>query len=281
MESWHELESAGRPGPALRGLLVALGVVYLLQAPLDLETWALLRPHEGFGDGKLWQFVTYALLHQNLLHLLFNGLGLWVFGAELEKLWGGRSFLLYSGLCALWAGLAHALVDPWLSGRPTAVMGASGAVYGLMGAYGLLFRSRRLYFWGLFPVRADVLALGFAAFALYSGVAQSADGTAHLAHLGGMVGGVLMLLALPARDSWRMWRHRRRMVAHLRRASRRAGATTFPDLGPAADEDRVRLHLDELLAKVSRGGLSSLDAGERSFLDAASAWLREHRKARP
>jgi membrane associated rhomboid family serine protease len=281
MESWHELESAGRPGQALRGLLLSLGLIFLVQAPLRLEGWALLHPEEALGQGKLWQLVTYAFLHQNLLHVLFNGLGLWVFGTELEKLWGARSFLLYCLLCAVWAGVAHALLDPWLSGRPTAVMGASGAVYGLMGAYGLLFRARRLYFWGLFPIRADVLALCFAAFALYSGVAQSSDGTAHLAHLGGMVGGVAMLLLAPAREEWRFWRHRRRMAAHLRRASQKAGNSSFPLLGPEADESRVRLRLDEVLEKVSRTGLSSLDPGERGFLDAASAWLREHRKGRP
>jgi len=279
IEGWRELESAGKPGQALRGLLIALVVAFLLKAPLGLDGWASLRPDEVLGQGKIWQLLTYALLHVDLLHLLFNLLGLWVFGTELERLWGGRSFLLFAALCATAAGMAHVALDPLLSGGKSEVMGASGAVYGLMGAYGLIFRARRLHLWGIFPVRADVLAIVFGVFALFSGVAQSADGTAHMAHLGGMVGGVLLLLAVPARDSVRSLRHRQRMLRHLRRASRQAGPGDFPQLGPQADEARVRARLDQVLEKVSRQGLAALGGEERSFLDAASAWLRAQRGA--
>ncbi|MDP2360502.1 MAG: rhomboid family intramembrane serine protease [bacterium] len=277
IEGWRELDPMARPGPVLRGLMLALAAVYLLQGPLELERWAILRPEEALLQGRLWQLLSYALLHQGLLHLLFNLLGLWVFGTELERVWGSRPFLYYLVFCAVGAGLAHSLIDPFISGEPVGVAGASGAVYGLMAAYGLLFRSRKLFFLGIIPVRAGVLALGFAALAIFSGVFQSGDGVAHVAHLGGMISGLGLLLAAPVRNQWRLWRHRRRMLRHLRR---KGGNDPSPAtrIAPGADLSRIEARLDELLDKVSRQGLEALTGEERAFLDEASAWLRERRK---
>lgn len=283
IEGWQELEPLTRPGPLLRGLMLALALVFACQGPLGLESWALLRPEQALLQGRIWQLVSYAFLHQNLLHLLFNLLGLWVFGTELERLWGARALGLYLAVCAMGAGLAHSLLDPWLHGTPVGVMGASGAVYGLMAAYGLIYRERRLLLLGIVPVRAGVLALAFGAFALFSGVVQSADGVAHFAHLGGMLSGLALLFARPAWERLRLWRHRRRMLRHLRRVpGRSAPAPTprepRPTLGPDANEAAIEERLDALLGKVSREGLQALDRRERAFLDEASAWLRARRK---
>jgi membrane associated rhomboid family serine protease len=282
-EGWRELDPLGRPGPALRAQAILLVAVYLLQAPLGLEAWGVLRPEEALLQGRLWQLLSYALLHQNFLHLLFNLLGLWVFGTELERLWGARSYWLYSLVCAVGAGLSHAVLDTWRTGQASGVMGASGVVYGLIAAYGLLFRQRRLLFLGLIPVRAGVLALVFAGLALFSGVVQSQDGVAHFAHLGGMLSGLALLYFGPARRAWRLWWHRRRMLRHLRRAGTRPAA---PDSDPfrltdASDEDQIERRLDDLLGKVSRQGLGSLEPRERAFLDEASRWLKARKALRP
>jgi membrane associated rhomboid family serine protease len=259
VDGWRELEPLPRPGRVLRALMLALALVFALQGPLGLERWAVLRPEQALGGGRVWQLLSYAFLHQGLLHLLFNLFGLWVFGAELERLWGPRALAIYLAVCAAAAGLAHALLDPWGAG----VTGASGMVYGLMAAYGLIYRRRRLLLLGLIPVRAGVLALAFGALALFSGVVQSADGTAHFAHLGGMLGGLALLYAGPAWRRLRLWRHRLRMLRHLRRGAR---------------ESEIEARLDELLGKVSREGLENLNRRERAFLDEASRWLRERRR---
>lgn len=286
-DGWRELDPLGRPGPALRGQLILLALVFLLQDLLGLKAWGILTPESAFHQGQLWRLLSYALLHQDFLHLFFNLFGLWVFGAELERLWGSRSYWLYSIGCAAGAGLAHVLLDTWLSGRASGVMGASGVVYGLMAAYGLIFRQRRLLFLGLIPVKAGVLALGLGALALVSGVAQSKDGTAHFAHLGGMLAGLSMLYFAPLRESLRFWRHRRRMLRHLRRVSPgQAGEGGGPrrsgDLPPREEESaQIEARLDEVLEKVSRQGLASLDPRERAYLDEASRWIKARKARRP
>lgn len=268
----------GRPGPGLRVVMLVLAAAFLLKGALRLEDWAVLRPEEALLQGRVWQLATYALVHQGLLHLLFNLLGLWVFGTELERVWGTRPFLVFIGFCTVGAGLTHSLVDPLFKGGIAGVAGVSGAVYGLVAAYGLLFRERRLLFLGLVPIKAGTLAVGFACLAIFSGAAQSGDGVAHFAHLGGMASGLALLYAAPARSRLRLWRHRRRMLGHLRRSGPAAPASWDGGFTPDADESEIEARLDELLGKVSREGLASLTRGERAFLDEASAWLRERRR---
>jgi membrane associated rhomboid family serine protease len=279
---WHELDPLAKPGPVLRALLILPAAAFVLQGPLHLEAWAVLRPEEVFLRGRLWQLLSYALLHQDLLHLLFNLLGIWTFGTELERLWGGRALAWFAALCAMGGGLAHAMLEPLVSGRDIGVVGASGVVYGLLAAYGLLFRQRRLLFLGLIPVQAGVLALVFGALALFSGAAQSQDGVAHFAHLGGMAMGLILLGWGPAMTALRRRRHRLRMGRHLARVRATGGlaAPRSDKLEPGRDEADVEARLDELLAKVSREGLAALTAGERAFLDEAARWLKARREAR-
>jgi len=279
---WHELDPLAKPGPVLRALLILPAAAFVLQGPLRLEAWAVLHPEEVFLQGRLWQLLSYALLHQDLLHLLFNLLGIWTFGTELERLWGGRALAWFAGLCAAGGGLAHALLEPLVSGRDIGVVGASGVVYGLLAAYGLLFRQRRLHFLGLIPVQAGVLAVAFGALALFSGTAQSQDGVAHFAHLGGMATGLVLLGWGPAMTALRRRRHQVRMVRHLSRV-RAAGGLDAPRsrrLEPERNESEVEARLDELLAKVSREGLAALSPDERAFLDEAARWLKARREAR-
>lgn len=281
---WHELDPMAKPGPVLRALLILPALAFFLQGPLRLEAWAVLRPDQVLLQGKLWQLLTYAFLHQDFLHLLLNLLGIWTFGNELERLWGGRALAWFAGLCAVAGGLAHAVLEPLVSGRDTGVVGASAVVYGLLAAYGLLFRQRRLHFLVLIPVQAGVLAVAFGALALFSGAAQSQDGVAHFAHLGGMVMGLVLLGWGPAHTAWRRRRHRARMLRHLRRTGT-GGTGAPPAAGQASvaesEEVQVEARLDELLAKVSREGLAALTPAERAFLDEASRWLKARRETRP
>lgn len=279
IDGWYELDPVARPGRTLRGLLIALPVVWLLQGPLHLLEWGTLLPGD-LAAGRLLPLLTYGWLHENLLHLLFNMLGLWVFGAELERLWGPRAFFVYWVACLTGAGVAHVILDPLLSEVPAGVIGASGGVYGLIAAYGSIFRRRKLLLLGLFPVGAGTLAIGFAALALFSGVFQSSDGVAHFAHLGGMATGLAILHARPAWRSLRLWRHRQRMLAYLRQREAAGGkpvARAEPPRGAMPPVD-VDARVDELLEKISRAGIEALDPEERRFLDEAARYKRKVRE---
>ena len=173
-------------------LLVTVGVSLLAFASGGaLFEWFALWPlGSGFAP---WQLATYALLHGGLLHLAFNMYGLWMFGSELERLWGPRRLLQYYLVSVLVAGLVQLAVA---SGAPVAypTVGASGGLFGLLLGYAMMFPQRRLML--LFPpipMPAWLFAIVFGLLELTLGVTGEASGIAHFAHLGGMLGGWLML----------------------------------------------------------------------------------------
>jgi len=143
----------------------------------------------------VWQLVTYIFLHDtsNFLHILFNMLGLWMFGSDLERLWGSREFTKYFFLCGIGAGILTVVLNPH-GGIPT--IGASGAIYGILLAYGMLFPDRIIY-WIIFPIPAKWLVIIFGAIAFFSSISATGGGVAHIAHLGGMLCGFLYLKGGP------------------------------------------------------------------------------------
>ncbi len=173
-------------------LLVTIGASLLgfASGGQAFAAFALWPLGSGFAP---WQLVTYALLHGGLLHLAFNMYGLWMFGSALEQVWGARRLLQYYLVCVLVAGLVQLMVA---SGSPMAypTVGASGGLFGLLLGYAMLFPQRRLML--LFPpipMPAWLFAVVFGVLELTLGVTGEASGIAHFAHLGGMLGGWLML----------------------------------------------------------------------------------------
>ena len=138
----------------------------------------------------IWQLFTYAFLHGGIFHLFFNMFALWMFGCELERHWGTRVFVKYALVTGIGAGISTLIVSPNL-GIPT--IGASGLVYGILLAYGLLFPNRLIYLYFLFPIKAKYFVLIFGALELYASWSGSSDNIAHLAHLGGMLFGFVYL----------------------------------------------------------------------------------------
>lgn len=140
-----------------------------------------------------WQLVTYMFLHGGFFHLLLNMLALWMFGAELENTWGQKRFLTYYMLCGVGAGLCNLLIAPlFTTVGPT--VGASGAIYGILVAFGYLFPNRNIYIYGLIPVKAKYLVILYMLIELFSVAGGSNSGIAHMAHLGGGVIGLIYLL---------------------------------------------------------------------------------------
>jgi membrane associated rhomboid family serine protease len=217
---------AGRVTSGIKWIIIVNAAVFMLQTAMRLlkregiEGIFGLVPSEIFGNLWLWQPVTYMFLHTTdwLGHVLLNMLMLWMFGTEVERAWGTRRFLVYYFLCGIGAGLLTAVVF-----RDSMTIGASGAVYGVMLAYGMLFPNRTVLFMFMFPMRAAtmvILCTGIQAYALLN----LRDGVAYIAHLGGMLFGFLYL-----KRAWRVrelfgdlrWRFRRRRFKVVERERRR------------------------------------------------------------
>jgi rhomboid family protein len=187
--------------PVTTALLGANVLVFMLQLAGGLplvEHFALWPPSTsgprsdpGF---ELWQLVTYSFLHGSLLHLMFNMLALYTFGRDVERLFGSRWYLQYYFACVVAAALSHLLVTGWMGAPPVPTVGASGGIYGLLLAYGIYFPRRTvILLFPPIPLPARVFVALFALLELYFGVTGTASGIAHFAHLGGMLGGWLMI----------------------------------------------------------------------------------------
>jgi membrane associated rhomboid family serine protease len=149
-----------------------------------------LMPSQVIGHGWIWQLVTYMFLHGGFFHILLNMLALWMFGSELEHLWGSKRFLQYYFITGIGAGLTNTLVQPHST---IPIIGASGAIYGLLLAYGMYFPDRRIYLWLIVPIPAKYFVIIFGGLEFISAFSRNPDGVAHIAHLGGILFGFLYL----------------------------------------------------------------------------------------
>jgi membrane associated rhomboid family serine protease len=186
--------------PATQALIFANVAVFLLEsmAGMTLFEWfALWPPRSGLSqvpDFQLWQLVTYSFLHANTAHIFFNMFALYMFGSDIERLFGSRFFLAYYFVSVLAAAVTHLVVNAWMGADPAPTVGASGGVYGVLLAYGLYFPNRQLMLLiPPVPMRARTLVILYAVLELVLGVTGTAAGVAHFAHLGGMLGGYLMI----------------------------------------------------------------------------------------
>jgi membrane associated rhomboid family serine protease len=191
--------------PAVKLLIwtnVACFVVsWLLKAVfrISVVTSLGLRPEALFAwPPSVWQPVTYMFLHAGIFHILFNMLALWMFGVELERLWGRTFFLKYYFITGIGAAVTTLLLALFPGGfgdvmRYSVTVGASGAIYGLLLAYALYFPDRPIYMWALFPVPAKYFVMIMGAIAFMSSVGGDQGGVANTAHLGGLVFGYLYL----------------------------------------------------------------------------------------
>ena len=200
-----------------------------------------LVPADLFRRLAIWQPITYMFLHDptGFGHILFNMLTLWMFGADLERTWGSRRFLNYYLLCGVGAALCVIVANFILpNGNPfTRTIGASGAIYGLLLAFGMLYPDRQILFSFLFPIKAKYFVMILGAIAFLSSFDSRAGGVSHVAHLGGMIFGYFYLKSQLARrrssksfdpiGAWNRWYHeyklqraRRKFQVYLRKSDK-------------------------------------------------------------
>lgn len=182
----------------VKHLLIINVLMYLITIALESHglyriTNALALWPLGVGMFHVWQPVSYMFMHASIDHIFFNMFALWMFGYILENYWGTQRFLVYYLVCGVGAAAVNMAIAA-LTGTVHPTVGASGAVYGILLAFGMMFPNERIYLYFLMPIKAKWFVIGYAAIELFEGVFHSNDGVAHFAHLGGMLFGLLLIL---------------------------------------------------------------------------------------
>lgn len=179
--------------PVTQALIVANVAIFFLDS-LAGRSISMLFALWPIGPHFMpWQIVSYAFLHGGLAHLMFNMYGLYMFGGDVERVWGARRYLTFYFVCAIAAAIAQLVVST-LSGAYYPTVGASGALFGLLLAFARCFPYRVVMpLFPPIPMRAPVFVMVFGALELLLGVSGTQSGVAHFAHLGGLAGGYLYL----------------------------------------------------------------------------------------
>jgi membrane associated rhomboid family serine protease len=206
--------------PVVKKLVIANVAVFVatilaeavgLGAPVRV---LMLTPYAVTHSFAIWQLATYLFLHAGFWHILFNMFGLWMFGCDLERTWGSRRFLQYYFLTGIGAGLTIVLLSP---SSPIPTVGASGAIYGVLLAFGVLFPTRIIlvpvFFFFFFPIQARYLVMIMGGIAFLSAVSAPGSTVSHVGHLGGLVVGLIYLRGRPYyfefRNRYYRWRRHR------------------------------------------------------------------------
>ncbi len=207
-----------------------------------------LYPPDAIGHLWLWQFFTYMFLHSTTdpWHLIFNILGLWMFGSEVERILGVRRFLTLYFTAGIFAGICCCVFTPW-----TPILGASGAIFAIEVAFAMYFPNTTVIFY-FFPVKAKYLVMIFAGITIFNCIVPKGGNVAHFAHLGGLVYGFLFVRysyrVADLLTKWQIYQQEKELMK----------------------DHELRAKVDEILDKVNRDGLRNLTWRERSFLKNAS-----------
>lgn len=269
--------------PVVKKLMIINGAVFLLQLfsgaffpGLQLEQVFGIS-HQGLvNEFKIWQPFTYMFLHGGFFHILMNLFALWMFSGDLEELWGSSAFMSFYLISGVGAGLFIALMNFFacqeygVCSVPT--LGASGAIYALLLAYGLTWPNREVLLYFIIPIKMKYLVLIFGLiefFGTFSGGAPGATQMSHVGHLGGIVSGLLLFL-------YRRNRGSSSKTAGAQKPGLIAGWLRRRRLKKKQEEINQRIEakeiIDALLTKIARGGMKSLTPQEKKQLD----WARKH-----
>ncbi len=247
--------------PTIKFLIISNAVVFLLQTTTHLflnakilEGMFALNPNM-VNHFYIFQLISYGFLHGDFFHILFNMLNLWFFGVEIENLWGQKRFLTLYFLSIFTGGFLTWLVHN-LGFNQYTVLGASGGVFGVMTTFALLWPSREVLFMGIFPIKMKILVPLLMLMLMFTG----GGNIAHIAHLGGILGGVGFFFAVVKYKfdfnfSISRYLQKQKMKRYQEEMYRR---------------QNVKETVDELLDKISKKGMSSLSRKEKQFLKDAS-----------
>lgn len=259
----------------IQQIIIVNAMIFLLTMATGLAFWADwfgLNPRLVFTRFHIWQPVTYMFLHAGFWHVGLNMLMLWMFGSELERIWGYREFLRYYFITGIGAGLFSLI--PYLmavltgSGAVPSIIGASGAVYAILLAYAMTYPERRVYVYFFMPIKVKYLMLIMGIITFMS--VGNGDGISHITHLGGLVVGWFYLkrsgryrrvdLNLP----WRKWLRHLGDLFNIRVVS--SDSPRKQDWHKVDDEKGMRSEMDILLDKITKVGYENLSNTEKRRL---------------
>ena len=212
--------------PGVKWLLISNTGIFVLTYLFGMPYILTLAPVAVVFHFALFQLVTYLFLHGNITHILFNMLALWMFGTPLEHEWGTRRFLKYYFYCGIAAGVCDVTVNALLGVWNTHTIGASGAIFGLLLAFGVLYPNQTVLMSFLFPIKAKYMVMIYAGIELLMSVGPN-TGVSSFAHLGGMAFGYIYLksrmprMKLPdwrgAYRQWRLQRAKKKFQVYMRK----------------------------------------------------------------
>jgi len=281
--------------PVIKNLLIINVAVFFLQMiasnlmlggkPLwyIMNMWFALNPlGEGFNF-QIWQLITYQFMHGGFSHIFFNMFMLWMFGMEIENILGSKKFLTYYLICGVAAGLAQLFIAPLFS-TPAVTIGASGAIFGVMIAFGMLFPDRYIYLYFLIPIKAKYL-IGFLFVLEIFWIGDAGSNVAHLAHLGGALAGFLFILFdksidVPLKRMLNISSYRRDNTFNnpfsglsdkFKKRSQNIENANYYDLNQKKEgEEITQAEIDAILDKISQSGYQNLSEHEKKVLFEAS-----------
>jgi len=251
--------------PAVRFILIANVASFLIGS---IAGGAYLRffglvPESVLTRFYIWQLATYLFLHGGFFHLFFNMFALWMFGSELESIWGTPYFLKFYFLTGIGAGVFTVLSSfhGGTTGIPT--IGASGAVFAVLMAYALTFPNRQIYLYFLFPIKAKYLMMIFFLIEFIASFRYVNDGIGHFTHLGGMVIAYFYL---------RKGRVARTVFGSLEKEKKRRKIRVVRK--SEVERDRLQREVDRVLDKISKEGIEKLTREEWDTLNRASKLMK-------
>jgi membrane associated rhomboid family serine protease len=286
--------------PVIKNLLIINAVIYFIQLIFGevmiggtpgwyvLNKWFALNP---FADGynfQIWQLITYQFMHGGFGHILFNMFALWMFGMEIENMWGSKKFLYYYLLCGVAAGLLQLFIPPLLGTAAAVTIGASGAVYGVLIAFGLLFPNRHIYLYFLVPVRAKYL-IGFLIILEFLLIDSAGSNVAHLAHLGGALCGFLYIMfdktidspikqTLMGKRGYSSGGSFKNPFENIGEKLRKRGDSIeeakYYDMKDKEESEISQEEIDRILDKISQSGYQNLSEKEKKILFEASKKMK-------
>lgn len=277
----------------VKNLLIINGIFFLATIAMDTVWHVDLAKYFGLhyigaSDFRPYQFVTYMFMHGSFTHLFFNMFALWMFGNAIENTWGSKRFLIYYMVCGIGAGLVQELVqyiqyaDAFVgydrvrisANQVVAVadylnmlttVGASGAVYGILLAFGMTWPNSRIYIYFAIPIKAKWFVIIYGLLELFSGF-RGVDNVAHFAHLGGMIFGLILILYW-RKDEFK-WTSKFRIRKNNNYDSDDFQSYSRPKSDAQYNQERAenQKKIDEILDKISKNGYESLTKEEKDFL---------------
>ncbi len=244
--------------PVVKALLISNALIFLLtyfNAFTFIRYFGLV-PKMVWSHFMVWQVLTYLFLHGGFWHILMNMFILWMFGSDLERTWGSREFLKYYFICGVGAALFNIILQP---NSMIPIIGASGAIYGILVAFAMMYPNRLVYIYFLFPVKVKYLVIFLVVMEFLLSMGGGQGNIAHIAHLGGMLVGFLYL-----KSDWRTRSLKYRISNFLHRQKMEKLARQHER------EQKLMEDVDRILDKINQVGIDNLSRREKKILEDAS-----------